>query len=178
MPPPAACRTRAAPVRASALGAGGPTTCPATDAPTAEAPASALRGLMASRRSMPFPSARTGSGCAPPIVARTADTRGRLRQPRRVWQLHSEPEPEPAVGPSQLGVRLEDSFGTNGYVGGVWKTLEGRPGHGCGRRRTIPIVTGYTSGTNVRNASTTSGRHHLAHFRISAITSSWGIAAR
>ena len=47
-----------------------------------------------------------------------------------------------------------------------------------GIRRKIGVPTGYAPGTDARNASTTSGRHHRAHFRISATTSLIGIAAR
>jgi hypothetical protein len=105
---------RAAQLRASALGTGGPRTCPASDAPTAEARAGAPRDRLASRRRTPFLSARFGSGCAPPTIVRTADTRVRLQGPR---ELNSEREPA-AGWAGQRRVRLARSFESYGFVEG------------------------------------------------------------
>jgi len=80
-------------------------TCPVSDARAAEARASAPHDRLANRRRTRFLSARSGSGCAPPTIARTADTQVRLWHPRREWKLNSRRAAAPAAQ-RQWRVRL------------------------------------------------------------------------
>jgi hypothetical protein len=113
----AAFHTRAALSRVWVLERDGPTTSPTSDARAAESPASVPRDRLASRRSTRFPSARCGSGCAPPVIVHTADTRALRKWPSRKRPSRKGPpqdgEPDlvrAPAGPRQLDVRQEDTW--------------------------------------------------------------------